>query len=851
MVAIFLSWLQVTLLWQGRRYLNVQGKKEYFRLIETSAAAQAELDDLLLPIHTSRGALAVNDVDADPSPQTRITRLKRWFESCVAEEDSYRQGFLFIPVFIAAGVALWFYLGETPSQLALLCVALCVATAAIALHDRPGSPSAVLKASALLLVGMLLADWETRRAGTVILDTSVTTTIIGKVERRELDARGYWRYIVALTSTSDPKISRAPQQISVLSRSRHEPIAIGETITGKARLSPPSGPALPRLNDFAFGSFFNGTGATGFFYSAPKPLPSSSETVDAKTLLQTVDALLYRLRSGIAERIRGLIGGDAGAFAASIVTDERRAISGETMEALRVSGLAHIVAISGLNMALASGIFFVGMRTIFSLFPGFSQRWPVKKISAFAALLMTLAYYLISGFAVSAERAWLMMSIMLIAVLVDRPSISLRNVALSAIVIVILSPHEVMGPSFQMSFAATLALVSGYAFWSRWRSERDRLVIATPPWWLSVAFKFGTIIGGVVITSLIGGISTAIYSIEHFHRITAFGLAANLAAMPVMSLIVMPFALVGMLLMPFGLDAPFIKVMGYGMAVVIDIAKTVSSWGGDTTIGRQNGWFLAVSTTGFLLVALLRTRLAFIGLPFIAAGFVMLLTEQWRSKPDLLIYEDTSLVALLSTDAVASTKPRASGFIYDQWARALPLPDRHRPPEMLKVKKSPAGDDTDSEADNDGTRSFGMSEAERAKHKKEMLAALSKPDVFTCRKDMWCIARSAKGATVAVITDTALTGVACDIADIVVMARRTPFDTCRSGAILISRDTLRRTGSMEIWLGEKGQPVLQATAAMYGSDRPWTMHRSYNWRRESFDTAIPVHIEKLLSLTPR
>ncbi|MGG2477764.1 ComEC/Rec2 family competence protein, partial [Rhizobium sp. BR5] len=204
---------------------------------------------------------------------------------------------------------------------------------------------------------------------------------------------------------------------------------------------------------------------------------------------------LYGLRSAIAERIRTTIGGDAGAFAASIVTDERQAITAQTMEALRLSGLAHIVAISGLNMALASGIFFVGLRLAFSLFPASAQRWPVKKIAAFAALLMTLAYYLISGFAVSAERAWLMMSVMLIAVLFDQPSLSLRNVAISALVILIFSPSEIMGPSFQMSFAATIALVSAYAFWSRWRTDRERLFIGRKPVWMKVVETAGAVIG--------------------------------------------------------------------------------------------------------------------------------------------------------------------------------------------------------------------------------------------------------------------------------------------------------------------------------------------------------------------
>lgn len=777
-----------------------------------------------------------------------MARLWHGVSQCLVQEANHRHEFLFVPVLIAAGAALWFSLPMTPPQWLLFWLAAFAIAAVCALFYRHGIMSSTFKGAALVVLGMVLADGQSRRAGTIILDTPVTTRIAGTVERRELDARGNWRYVVALKQTSDPQLVRSPQKVSLVSRSRHDAFGIGAAMTGKARLSPPSGPALPGLNDFAFASYFSGIGATGFFYGAPQMWKDPAGQAQVGTWAEKADQWLYTLRSGIANRIRDLIGGDAGAFAASIVTDERRAISDETMEALRISGLAHIVAISGLNMALAAGIFFVGMRTAFSFFPGFSQRWPVKKISAFAALLMTFCYYLISGFAVSAERAWLMMSIMLIAVLVDRPSISLRNVALSAIVIIVLSPNEVMGPSFQMSFAATLALVSGYAAWSRWRGERERPVIAHPPWWLGVASRCATIVGGVVVTSLIGGLSTAIYSIEHFHRITTYGLAANLAAMPIMSLIVMPFALIGMLLMPFGLDAPFIKIMGYGMAVVIDIATTVSGWGGDVTIGRQNGWFLALSTTGFVLIALLRTRLALIGVPFIVTGFLLMGAEQWRSKPDLLIYEDGSLVALLTKDAVATTKQRASAFIYDQWARALPLPKRHIAAEMLDPEKSPDGDEANVDSPLPDRRRKLTDEA-KAKQQEDMQRSLVKTNVFTCRKNSWCISKSESGVSVAVVFDSAFTGLACDIANIVVTTRNVPFTTCGSGAILITQETLRRTGSMELWLGDVTKPVLAANAAMLSDDRPWTTHRHYDWRTKSFTTGIPAHIENLLIKT--
>lgn len=128
-----------------------------------------------------------------------------------------------------------------------------------------------------------------------------------------------------------------------------------------------------------------------------------------------------------------------------------------------------------------------------------------------------------------------------------------------------------------------------------------------------------------------------------------------------------------------------------------------------------------------------------------------------------------------------------------------------------------------------------------------MRNALSKTDRFTCQKNSWCIAKSRTGVVVAVVLDTALTGTACEIANLIVTTRRSSFTECYSGAILISQETLRRTGSLEIWLGNEVVPVIKAETAMQGVDRFWTMHRSYDWRSASFTASLPAHIEKILA----
>lgn len=827
----------------ARRGLLGQGEKKHFGYAETLQGGLPGAHEILFPVHRA------GDVVACDLPTLAVRRnlkavIAGKVADCVAEERAFGHDFLFVPVLIGCGAILWFSLDVTPSLPALAIIFLLAAGLALLTRYNNGLSAAACGAGAFLLLGMLLADIETRRAGTVVLDTPVTTTITGTVVRREVDARGSWRYVIQLAATEAPALSRPPTRISLLSRGGGEPVALGATIQGKARLSPPSGPALPGLNDFAFASYFKGIGATGFFYKPPQALISPKGDMKGETRwLEWADMRLYGLRSAIAERIRNTIGGDAGAFAASIVTDERQAISAPTMEALRLSGLAHIVAISGLNMALAAGIFFVGLRLTFSLFPAFAQRWPVKKISAFAALLMTLAYYLISGFAVSAERAWLMMSVMLIAVLFDQPSLSLRNVAISALIILGFSPSEIMGPSFQMSFAATIALVSTYAWWGRRRSDHERLLIGRRPVWMTAAQMAGTVIGGVITTSLIGGLSTAIYSAEHFHRVTTYGLFANLAAMPLMSLIVMPFGLLAMLLMPFGLDAPFLKIMGYGMALVIEVANEVASWGGSAATGRPHEWFIGLGSAGFLLLTLLRSRLALLGIPLLVSAFGLSAAVAYRDVPDLLIHEEGELVALLEEGKAYTTKTRPQGFVYDQWQRALLLPEQPVPPVILKAHAAVTSVGL--------TAKSKLTPEEMRAVMRQMTAALkdAQPGVFTCSKGIWCVARARSGEWIVVLEDGRFAGKACDIADIVVVSRRTSFSQCRSGALLLNRDTLRRTGSVEINFAGSDQSAVvgRLRAAIAGAIRPWSEHRYYDWKSDRFEYEVPEPVRQLLT----
>ena len=750
-------------------------------------------------------------------------RVRGYVRDRLTEEISHGHFFLFVPVCVGGGAAIWFSLPSPPSALALVPLVLGLLVA-LSRSTRDTAFHVILWSACLAAVGMLLAESLTRRVSTVIIDQPLVTTVTGLVERREQGAAGEWRYTLRLTGTVEPTVRRPPERVSLLARSKHAPAAIGDWLSGRARLSPPSGPALPGLNDFAFQSYFSGIGAVGFFLGPPQAKMAGPD--DGEGLVARFDAALFSLRDRISNRIRSVLPGDPGAFAASIITGERRSMSTAATEALRVSGLAHITAISGLNMALAAGIFFVGLRGLLSLVPALAERYPIKKMAAVGALMATTGYVLISGYQVSALRAYLMTAIMLVAVLFDRPAVSLRNLALAATAILAVQPSAVMGPSFQMSFAATAGLIAGYAGW------RSRPRAFLPPMrssLLRIAAGGGKLVGGTLATSLIGGLATAIFAITHFHRLSTHGLEANLAAMPLISLVVMPAGFIAMLLMPLGLDGPFFWIMGQGLELVLYVAYVVSGWGGGYVFPRLPDWFMLGTITGMLMLTLFRSSLRHVGTVLIAVTLPATWLAPRQEAGELMISEDARLVALWTGDGAARTltinRTRPPAFIFDQWRPVLAV-ETTMPPLMLAIGELPAPPDWRT------GETWSAAQRSAAGTLLDQLAQSARMNRFTCIKQA-CVVRMETGKLLMTLDRPDLVGTGCDLADIIVLAARTRLTACRSGAALLSQSSLRATGAVEIsGLADPPQHLAIRTS-FEGKPRPWTAHRLYDWRTAS------------------
>jgi competence protein ComEC len=319
----------------------------------------------------------------------------------------------------------------------------------------------------------------------------------------------------------------------------------------------------------------------------------------------------------------------------------------------------HVLSISGLHLALAGGVFFWVIRALFALFPAIVLRYPIKKWAAVGALLGSTFYLLISGCEAPAVRSWVMLAIMFTAILVDRPALSMRSVMLALVLVILITPENVLDPGCQMSFAAVIGLIALAEWQQAHRSEN-----ATKTLWRR-AWRY---VLGICVTSTIAGLATAPIAIFHFDRASPFGIIANLLALPVVGVVIMPAAVAAMVLMPAGLDTWPLIAMGKGTAVMLAIARWVAALpGAGTVVPAWPAWCVAAVMSGGLWIALWRRRWRWLGLVPIGLGLVF---SQMVTLPNILVAEDIHTVALhLDNGKLALTAKATDKYAAASWLR--------------------------------------------------------------------------------------------------------------------------------------------------------------------------------------
>lgn len=761
--------------------------------------ADGSFSDASSPNHTASPRLSWQQQGSLLLADRRISARS----ALVAMQTELDRGaaFLLAPVFLSFGALCYFALPAEPAIAPLAIAFVLLASLAFFVSSQRVVHYA-LAAGAICLLGMTVAKLETARMATKMLGAEISSEVTGRVVRLDRLDNGRVRLTLDVLATASPVLRYAPERVRITARKIPDGVQAGAQVTGYVRLMPPSGPVRPGSYDFSFESYFDGIGASGFFMKGPDLVASAEPLPATAKAFATVE----NIREKIAQRIRDRIGGAEGEIAAALVVGVRGGIPENVNEALRRTGLYHIISISGLHMAMVAGTVMLLMRLGFAAFPSFTSRWPVKKYAASAALVSTGGYLFISGAEVAAQRSFIMLAVMLTAVLFDRAALTMRNLAISAIVVILISPHEVVGPSFQMSFAATAALVGAYAWWSDRREAQARpLVQRSLPsklWrWLA------TVAIGLVATSLIAGIATSVFGAWHFQRVSPLSLIANLAVMPIVSVLVMPFAVLAGIFMPLGLEGLFLDVMGIGLKAMIALAKWFSERSPIDAVGLVSTHAVVFVTAALVIASIATTWLRVAAMPFAALGVLSLVETE---TPVVLVSEDGRLVGVpIGDQKLAVNRARPNEFTVDNWKRTLKT-EAFVGPIRINSDGSTNPKDSGNSSDPSST---------------------DEPTEFVC-SDGLCLVQHPSAGLIAHAEHAAAARRVCAKTDLIVLKDATTKDICPGStvAVLTSRE-LARLGSAEIFVkpesGKKSRQ-LEIRHAVSEPYRPWHTQREFS-----------------------
>lgn len=558
--------------------------------------------------------------------------------------------FAALPVFVALGIGLYFTPLQEPGLRAYGLAGLALLTGlalrfvlprfwpATAFWARPG---AFLAAAAL---GFLAAGLRAERQEAPMLDRPYYGAFEGRVVEIDRSQSDALRLTLDQVALEDLPPAETPLRIRISLHSKTPPRAFspGERVMGTAFLAAPEGPVEPGAFDFRRMAYFERLGAVGYTQSPVLLWQKESD----------YSLWINRLRSRWAEGMRAAIPGDPGAFAAGAMTGDRSGLSKKAVDDLRDSSLAHLLAISGMNMAFLAAFVFALIRGGLALIPPLALRINTKKLAAFIAFFIALFYLVLSGANVATTRAFLMIAFVLGAVLLGRRALSFRPLALAALILLLWQPESLLAPGFQMSFAATVALIAGFRAFDAWASPQD---------W-PLGFKP---LATLILSSFLGGLATAPFAAAHFNRFADYGFLANLLTVPVMGAIVMPAGVLAALAAPFGLEALPLWAMGKGSAWILYVAEEVAAQKGAVTAIKAPGpWVLPLWALAGLWAALVAGRakaLAF--LPILAA----LALWQAAPRPALLIESEGRILGLLGPEGRALSAEKGAGFAARSW----------------------------------------------------------------------------------------------------------------------------------------------------------------------------------------
>ncbi len=687
-----------------------------------------------------------------------------------AERDRWP---LWFPVALGIGIAVYFSLPfEPPLWLGPAGLGLIIAGATLT-RWQTEAPTPLFPLMLLFIavaLGFTAAQVRTITVAPTVLTTkSGPLWIEARVARVQLRSDGL-RLILSDMQSSNDEGAPMPERVRIRFRGDQPTVEAGDRIRARAVLLPPPAPAAPGAYDFQRQAFFAGLGAVGY---ALGPLMVVEHDDHA------FQNLIGRVRALLQNRINASLEGSTAALATALLTGERGAIDPAVMAAIRDSGLAHLLAISGLHIGLVAGVLFVGTRSLLALIAPLALRAPIKKWAAVVAILGAGGYALLAGATVPTQRAFLMIALVFIGVLLDRRGLSMRMVAWAATVILLLTPESLLTASFQLSFAAVTALIAVYETVSAHRSLKGNAQ--------RLPRRAGGYLAGVALTTVAASFATAPFVIHHFSRVAAFGLAANIIAVPITALWVMPLAVVAVMLMPFGLESLALVPMSWGLEAVTAVATAVAGWPGAVTfLAPLPNWGIAAVTFGGLWLCLWRRPWRWLGTAGLAAGLVSAATT---APPDILIDDQGELMAVrTAAGGLAVSVLRSGRFRRELWTV------RH-------------GRGYDPELWPEGT--------------------FSRDGRLAC-DPLGCLYR-ARGQVVAFIRRPEAALEDCALADLIVVTMVRLPPQCARGPIVIDHFDLKRGGVHAVWLTPEAVRI--ETVNGLRGQRPWVLRDMPSPRR--------------------
>ncbi len=691
---------------------------------------QAQARDRAILVDLPGAHLPVRQRLDGPAGLLELQRRNGLLES-FATAFEHRRLFILLPFAIIAGLITSLATPSAPDPVALaIGAALLPATL----------PFAWRHLLALRLIGLAAAFWlgfsllavHAALFGTSMLNRPVFGTYQMRIDEVVSETTEEARVIVSAIVPVEQARAVPVRRARIVTKGAM--LAPGDIIRAPVRFYSVPGPVLPNGFDTQFHGYFDGIGAYGNATQPVKIISTGSGTAPERIIDAT--------RRGIAARIDQTLSQPAAGVARALINGDQSAVTDEVRETMSIAGLAHVLSVSGLHLTIVAALVLFTLRGGLALLPGMGQRIAVKRLAAIGAIIAALGYYAISGGNVAALRSTIMIVLVLGAVVFGRRALTMRNVAIAALLVIVTDPSSVFRASFHLSFAAVIALVG---IWELVRPPEGKDQ--------SLVIRFANYLGGIVATSVVAGLATVLFSVYHFQQTSPLGVLGNLFSLPLVGFVMMPAALVATLLMPLGLESLPLIVLGWSIDRMLDLAAITASWSSALNASPLlTPLALGLGLVAFAWFAFLPTWHRLIGPALIVPAVLFFALDQ---PPDVLIADTTQAIAIRGTTDLELVAGKGTSFAVGVWRETYN-------------------------------------------------ARIEGPSALVLCDSVGCFGQSPRGFSVAIVKDPVAFYEDCAIADVVIARMKAPHD-CRSKAV-IDADALAAGGTHWLrWQADKHQ----------------------------------------------